>query len=122
MLFVNRTSSEHHKWSRSYHHNSSILLLSFALLISGLDISPNIYRCVLYNFLLRMPNYSKTHFRNSYIKVKETSLSKQFCEKHFSKKLFIRWYLSHIKTQNLFKVNNKDTRTTSMTPFWCLYC
>ena len=23
---------------------------------------------------------------------------------------------------NLFKVNNKDTRTMSMTSFWCLYC
>ena len=24
--------------------------------------------------------------------------------------------------QNLFKVSNKDTRTTSLTSFWCLYC
>ena len=24
--------------------------------------------------------------------------------------------------RNLFKVNSKDTRTTSMTSFWCLYC
>ena len=23
---------------------------------------------------------------------------------------------------NLFKVSNKNTRTTSMTPFWCFYC
>ena len=23
---------------------------------------------------------------------------------------------------NLFKVSNKDTRTTSLTSFWCLYC
>ena len=22
----------------------------------------------------------------------------------------------------MFKVNNKDTRTTSMTSFWCFYC
>ena len=22
----------------------------------------------------------------------------------------------------MFKVNNKDTRTTSLTSFWCLYC
>ena len=22
----------------------------------------------------------------------------------------------------MFKVNNKDTRTTPLTPFWCLYC
>ena len=24
--------------------------------------------------------------------------------------------------RNMFKVNNKDTRTTSVTSFWCLYC
>ena len=24
--------------------------------------------------------------------------------------------------RNLFKCNNKDTRTTLMTSFWCLYC
>ena len=23
---------------------------------------------------------------------------------------------------NMFKVNNKDTKTTSLTSFWCLYC
>ena len=23
---------------------------------------------------------------------------------------------------NIFKVNNKDTRTTSLSSFWCLYC
>ena len=26
------------------------------------------------------------------------------------------------KGVNMFKVNNKDTRTTSITSFWCLYC
>ena len=24
--------------------------------------------------------------------------------------------------KNMFNVNNKNTRATSMTPFWCLYC
>ena len=24
--------------------------------------------------------------------------------------------------QNLFKVSNKDTTTTSVTSFWCFYC
>ena len=26
------------------------------------------------------------------------------------------------KVWNMFKVNNKDTKTTSTTSFWCLYC
>ena len=28
---------------------------------------------------------------------------------------------NEIKNKNLFKVNKKDTRTTSITPFWYLY-
>ena len=30
--------------------------------------------------------------------------------------------LKHQNVWNMFKVNNKDTRATSMTSFWCLYC
>ena len=26
------------------------------------------------------------------------------------------------KVRNMFKVNNKNTRTTSLTSFWCFYC
>ena len=29
---------------------------------------------------------------------------------------------SKLTIKNLFKVNNKDIRTTSLTSFWCLYC
>ena len=29
---------------------------------------------------------------------------------------------SNTRVLDMFKVNNKDTRTSSMTSFWCLYC
>ena len=35
--------------------------------------------------------------------------------------LLVQWKHQN-NVWNLYKVNNKDTRATSMTSFWCLYC
>ena len=41
------------------------------------------------------------------------------CSRHF----FQSQQWKHQNNEwNVFKVNNKDTRTTSLTSFWCLYC
>ena len=41
-----------------------------------------------------------------------------------SRHLFVQnqQYKHQSNVSNMFKVNNKDTRTISMTSFWCLYC
>ena len=70
------------------------------------------------------------------IKLKKIELDKNYlactaCYESFNCRYIVTsWYLlvqsqqwkHQNNTQNLFKVNRKDTRTTSLTLFWCLYC
>ena len=70
------------------------------------------------------------------IKLKKIELDKKYlactaCYESFNCRYIVTsWYLFVQSQQwkhqnnmrNLFKVNRKDTRTTSLTLFWCLYC
>ena len=70
------------------------------------------------------------------IKLKKIELDKKYlactacCESFNCRYIVTSWYLLVQSQQwkhqnnmrNLFKVNRKDTRTTSLTLFWCLYC
>ena len=70
------------------------------------------------------------------IKLKKIELDKKYlaCTAYYEsfncRYIVTSWYLLVQSQQwkhqnnmrNLFKVNRKDTRTTSLTLFWCLYC